>query len=119
MWATKELIPCEPQPFEGDEVHEVEAIAPIYEGLGEPSRLDQRVNSEGKPPRLGDTVQVIHPIESDWRLGLAKVLQCSWAYGVDRPACKLELTSGLMESRPTVDRHDRLFFREWRGGLSH
>jgi hypothetical protein len=34
MWAIFELIPGEPQPFEGVEVHGVEATTPIHESLG-------------------------------------------------------------------------------------
>jgi hypothetical protein len=42
----------QPQPFEGVKVHEVEATASIHEGLGKSRRPDQRVDHEGKPPRL-------------------------------------------------------------------
>jgi hypothetical protein len=93
-------------------VHGVKATDPIHEGFGEPGHPDQRVNYEQKPHRLGDTIHVIHPIESDWGLKPVKVVQGSWGYGVDRPARKIELTMGLVGSRPTVDRHDRLFFGE-------
>jgi hypothetical protein len=55
------------------------ATAPTHEGFGEPSHLDKRVNYEGKPPRHGDTAWVIHLIESDRGLRLAKVL---WAAGL-------------------------------------
>jgi hypothetical protein len=48
-----------PHPLEGVKGHEVEAIAPIHEGLGEPSHPDQRVNYEGKPPQLRDAIRVV------------------------------------------------------------
>jgi hypothetical protein len=61
---------------------------------------------------------VIHPIKSDWGLRPANVLQGRQAYGVDHSACKFGLASGLVEGRPAVDQHDRLFFREGCGSLS-
>jgi hypothetical protein len=96
-----EWIPSESQPLEGVEVHEVETAAPIHEGFGELGRPDQWINYEGKPSRLGDTIWVVRPIESDWGHGLAKVLRGSWAHGVNHPACKLDLTPGLMGGRST------------------
>jgi hypothetical protein len=102
--AILELIPGEPQPFEGVEVHEVETTAPIHEGLGESGCPDQWVDYEGELSRLGNTVQVIRPIESDWGLRSVKVLWGSRAYGVDCPACKLELTPGLVGGGwPAID----------------
>jgi hypothetical protein len=40
VWAALELIPSEPQPFDGVEVYEVEDTAPVHEGLGESGHLD-------------------------------------------------------------------------------
>jgi hypothetical protein len=50
VWATLELVWGKPQPFERVKVHEIEATAPIHEGLGEPGSPDQRVDDEGKSP---------------------------------------------------------------------
>jgi hypothetical protein len=65
MWAALELTPGKPQPFEGVEVHEVEATARIHESFGDLGCPHQRVNYEGKPSRLGDTIRVIRLIKSD------------------------------------------------------
>jgi hypothetical protein len=100
------------------ELHEVEATAPIHESFGEPSHPDQRVDYEGKPSRLGYIVRVIRLIKSDWGLELVMVLRRNKAYGADRPTYKFELMSGLVGSGPTIDRHDRLFFREMCDDLS-
>jgi hypothetical protein len=59
VWAALELVPGESQPLKGVEVHEIEAAAPIHEGLSEPSCPDQRVDDEGKPPWLRDAIRVI------------------------------------------------------------
>jgi hypothetical protein len=48
--AALELIRGKPQTLKGIKVHEVEAVAPVHEGLGKPGCPGQRVNDEGKPP---------------------------------------------------------------------
>jgi hypothetical protein len=93
-------------------VQEVKAVAPIHEGFFELGPPDQQIDFEGKPSMLGDTVWVVCLIKSDWGLGPAKILRGSRAHGVNRPSCKLELMTKLVCGRPTVDRHDYLFFRE-------
>jgi hypothetical protein len=45
-----------PQSFEDVKVHEIEATAPVHEGLGELGCPDQRVNDEGKSPWLEDAI---------------------------------------------------------------
>jgi hypothetical protein len=40
-------------------VHEVEAAPPIHKGLSESGCPDQRINNEGKPPRLRDAIRVV------------------------------------------------------------
>jgi hypothetical protein len=87
------VVTGKPQPFKGAEVHEVEAATPIHVGLGEPSRPNQRVDYEGKPPWLGDPIRMIHSIKGDWRLGPVQVLQDRRAHDVDCPANKFELAT--------------------------
>jgi hypothetical protein len=58
-------------------------------------------------------------IKSDRGLRPVKVLRGSQTHSINRPACKFELTSGLVGGRSTVDRHDCLFFWERGGRLSH
>jgi hypothetical protein len=70
-----ELTLGESQSLKGVEVHEVEATTPIHECFGEPGRPDQWVDDKEKPPWLGDSIQVVCPVESDWRFRLAQVLQ--------------------------------------------
>jgi hypothetical protein len=118
MWATLELIPGERQPFNSVKLNEVEPTAPIHKRLGEPGHPDQWVDYEGDPSRLGDTVWVIWSIESDWGLRTTKVPRGSRAYSVECLAGKLELTSRHVGSRPTIDQHDHLFFRQRCGGLA-
>jgi hypothetical protein len=65
VWAALELVWGKPQSFKCVEVHEIEAIAPISEGLGEPGCPDQTVDNEGKSPWLGDAIRVVHLVESD------------------------------------------------------
>jgi hypothetical protein len=79
-----------PHPLKGLEVHEVEATASIHAGLSEPGHPDQWVDNEGKPPRLGDAIRVVHSVKSDRGLGPAQVLWDHCAYSVDRSASKLE-----------------------------
>jgi hypothetical protein len=74
VWATLELVTGKPQPLEGVEVHEVEATTPIHEGLGEPSRPNQWVDYEGKPPWLWDAIRVVHSVKSDQRFRAVWVL---------------------------------------------
>jgi hypothetical protein len=50
VWAAFELVIGKPSPLKGVEVHELEVVASVHEGLSEPGRPDQRVNNEGKPP---------------------------------------------------------------------
>jgi hypothetical protein len=83
VWAALELVADKPQPLEGVEGHEVEATAPIHEGLGESSHPDQLINYEGKPPRLWDAFRVVRPVKSDQRFEPMQVLQDRRAYGVD------------------------------------
>jgi hypothetical protein len=40
VWAALELVVGRAQPLECVEVHEVDVVAPIHEGLGEPSHPD-------------------------------------------------------------------------------
>jgi hypothetical protein len=47
VWAALELVLDEPQSLKGVKVYEVEATAPIHEGLSEPGCPNQRVNNEG------------------------------------------------------------------------
>jgi hypothetical protein len=96
VWTDLELIPGKSQSIKGVEVHEVEAAAPIHEGFGEPGRPDQRINYEGKPFGLGDTIWVIHLIKSDRGLRPMKVLRGSQTHGVNHTACKFEVTPELM-----------------------
>jgi hypothetical protein len=91
MWTALELVTSMPQPLKGIKVPEVEATSPVHEGFGESCHPDQRVDYEGKPPHLGDAVQMIYSIKSDWGLRPAKVFWGGWAYGVDSSAGKFEL----------------------------
>jgi hypothetical protein len=59
VWAGLEMVVSKPQPFECVEVYEVEATAPIHEGLGELGCPDQWVDYEGKPPWLRDVAWVV------------------------------------------------------------
>jgi hypothetical protein len=74
VWAALELILGEPQPLKGVEVHEVEATAPIHEGLSELGCPDQRVDNAGEPSWLRDAIWVVRPIKSDRGLKLEQVL---------------------------------------------
>jgi hypothetical protein len=65
VWVALELVMGKPQPLNGVKVHEVEAAAPIHEGLSEPGPPDQRNDNEGKPPRLRDAIQVVPSVKSD------------------------------------------------------
>jgi hypothetical protein len=58
---------------------------------------------------------LVRSIKSDWGLRPRKILRGSWAYGIDNPTHKFELTSGLVGSRPAINRDDRLFFLEMCG----
>jgi hypothetical protein len=49
----------------------------------------------------------------------AKVLWGGRAYDIDSLVGKFELTSGLMGGWPVVNQHDRIFFGERGGSLSH
>jgi hypothetical protein len=93
VWATLELVTGMPQPLKGVEVHEVEAVAPIHEGLSDPGRPDQWIDNEGKPPRHRDAIQVVRSVKSDQGLGPVQVLWDRSAYGVDCSVGKFELTS--------------------------
>jgi hypothetical protein len=73
VWATLELVLGEPQPLKGVEVHEVEVAASIHEGLSKPGLPDQRIDIEGKPPRLRDAIQVVHLVKSDLGFGPTQV----------------------------------------------
>jgi hypothetical protein len=87
------LVLGEPQSLKGVEVHEVEVVAPIHKCLGKSSHPDQRVDDKGKPTRLGDPIQVVHPIENDWGFRLAQVLRDRSAHGVDHSVGELELAA--------------------------
>jgi hypothetical protein len=63
--AAFELVASKPQPLKGIEVHEVEATAPIHEGLGESGCADQWVDYEGKPPQLRDAIRMVRSVKSD------------------------------------------------------
>jgi hypothetical protein len=58
VWATLELLTSKPLPLRGVKVHEVEAAAPVHEGLSELGHPDLWVDNEGKPPRLRDAIRV-------------------------------------------------------------
>jgi hypothetical protein len=96
VWAAFELVPDQPYPFEGVEVHEDEATAPIHEGFSELGHFDLRVDYEGKSPWLLDTIRVIHPIKSDRGLGQSTVLWGSHTHNIDCPTHKFELMPGLV-----------------------
>jgi hypothetical protein len=53
VWATLELVTGKPQPLKGVEVHEVEAAAPIHEGLNELGHPDRQIDNEGNLPSFG------------------------------------------------------------------
>jgi hypothetical protein len=86
VWAALEFVLGKPQSLKGIEVHEVEAAAPVHEGLGEPGCPDQWVDDEGIPSWLGDAIRVVRPVESDRRFGPVQVslnLRCdSWGAGL-------------------------------------
>jgi hypothetical protein len=96
VWAALELVMGKTQPLKGVEVDEVETAASIHDGLSQPGRPDQRVDNEGKPPRLGYAIRVVNSIKSDQGLRPAQVLQDRCNYGVDCSASKLELAPQLM-----------------------
>jgi hypothetical protein len=93
VWVGLELVLGKAQHLKGIEVHEVEAAAPVHEGIGEPCCTDQRVNDEGKPPWLGDAIRVIRSVESDRRFRPAQVLWHRRAHRVDHPAGELEFVT--------------------------
>jgi hypothetical protein len=96
VWAVLKLILGEPQSLKGVEVHEVEVVAPVHEGLSELGCPNQRVDNEGKPPWLRDAARVVHLVKSDQGFELAQVLRDCHGHGIDRPACELELAARLV-----------------------
>jgi hypothetical protein len=96
VWAALKLILGEPQSLKGVEVHEVEVVAPVHEGLSELGCPNQWVDNEEKPPWLRDAARVVHLVKSDQGFKLAQVLRDCHGHGIDRPACELELAARLV-----------------------
>ena len=101
--ARVDLVPPDAHELQGVREHDVEAVAPVHEHLGEPVVADDGINDERVLSRVQDVVGVVLAAEGDGLLRPVEEGRCSLVDGEDLSALALALLRGHVRCGPAAN----------------